>query len=179
MDLQRQHEMCQSHPYVPNFDPKEGRVDEWWVKVWDMMEKERGERPRILIKLVKMCCVLSHSQAWVERGFNISKMFATDRESLSLHSMKVLKTIHYEIKRQGGAEKVVITPTMLVQAKMTGREAREAIEKEQKRKEKKLATEALEMEAAKKRKADSHASKNWDSTKGDMELRAQEHSEIY
>ena len=94
MDLQRQLEIYQSLRDVPNFDPKEDRVDEWWVKVWDMMEKERGERPRVLIKLVKMCCVLSHSQAWVERGFNISKMFATDRESLSLHSMKALKTIH-------------------------------------------------------------------------------------
>ena len=95
---------------------------------------------------------------------------ATDRESLSLHSMEALKTIHCEIKRQGGAEKVIITPTMLVQAKMAGRDAREAMEKEQKSKEKKLATEALEMEAAKKRKADSDAKKNWESTKKDLEL---------
>ena len=59
---------------------------------------------------------------------------------------------------------------MLVQAKMAGREAREAMEKEQKSKEKKLATEALEMEAAKKRKADSDAKKNWDSAMKDLEF---------
>ena len=54
MDLQRQLEIYQSLRDVPNFDPKEDRVDEWWVKVWDMMEKERGERSRVLIKLFKM-----------------------------------------------------------------------------------------------------------------------------
>ena len=120
-DLQRQVEIYQSLRQLPNFDDKTDRLDLWWVKVWEIFEKERGERPRALIKLVKMCCVLAHSQAWVERGFSISKRFATDRESLSLLSMKALKCIFSEIKRQGGAEKVVITPTMLNQVKMAGR----------------------------------------------------------
>ena len=130
MDLQRQLEIYQSLRKLPVFDQKSNRVDEWWVKVWEMMEQERGDRPSVLVKLVKMCCVLSHSQAWVERGFNISKRFATDRECLNLHSMKALKTVHSEIKREGGAEKVVITPTMLIQVKMAGRDAKVAAEKE-------------------------------------------------
>ena len=42
--------------------------------------------PKELRKLVNVSLVLAYSQDWVERGFNISKMFATDRESLSLQS---------------------------------------------------------------------------------------------
>ena len=111
MDLQRQVEVYQSLHEVPSFNQKTDRVDEHWVKVWNLMEEVRGEKPNVLITLMKRCCVLSHSQAWVERGFNISKMFATNRESLSVLSMKALKTVFGGIKRQGGAEKVVITPT--------------------------------------------------------------------
>ena len=40
--------------------------------------------PKELRKLVNVSLVLAHSQGWVEGGFNISKMFATDRESISL-----------------------------------------------------------------------------------------------
>ena len=42
--------------------------------------------PKELRKLVNVSLVLAHSQGWVEGGFNISKMFATDRELLSLQS---------------------------------------------------------------------------------------------
>ena len=169
MDLQRQLEMYQSMRKMPVFDHKNDRLDEWWVQVWEMMEQERGDRPSTLVKLVKMCCVLSHSQAWVERGFSISKVFATDRESLNLHTMKALKTIHSEIKREGGAEKVVITPTMLMQVKMAGRDAKVAAEKEKRIIEDKAATEASQKEAAKKRKAEEDSKKDWQATKKDLE----------
>ena len=169
MDLQRQLEIYQSLRKLPDFDQKSDRVDEWWVKVWEMMEQERGDRPSVLVKLVKMCCVLSHSQAWVERGFNISKRFATDRECLNLHSMKALKTVHSEIKREGGAEKVVITPTMLIQVSMAGRDAKVAAEKEKRIIEEKAATEASQKEAAKKRKAEEDSKKDWEATKKDLE----------
>ena len=168
-DLQRQVEIYQSLRQLPDFDDKTDRLDLWWVKVWEIFEKERGERPRALIKLVKMCCVLAHSQAWVERGFSISKMFATDRESLSLLSMKALKCIFSEIKRQGGAEKVVITPTMLNQVKMAGRNAREALEIEQKKKEAEAARDTAEVEASRKRKAEEEIKKDWEIKKKDLE----------
>ena len=38
MDLQRQLEIYQSLRKLPVFDQKSDRVDEWWVKVWEMME---------------------------------------------------------------------------------------------------------------------------------------------
>jgi PleD family two-component response regulator len=106
----------------------------------------------------------------VERGFNISKMFATDRESLSVYSMKALKMVFCEIKRQGGAEKVSITPTMLVQVKMAGKDARDAMEKEQNKKKQESATKASEREAARKRKAEEETKKKWEEEKKDLEL---------
>ena len=39
-------------------------------------------------------------------------MFAEDRESLSVGSMKALKMVFGEIKSQGGAEKVMISTWM-------------------------------------------------------------------
>ena len=169
MDLQRQVEVYQSLHEVPPFNQKTDRVDEHWVKVWNLMEEVRGEKPNVLITLVKMCCVLSHSQAWVERGFNISKMFATNRESLSVLSMKALKTVFGEIKRQGGAEKVVITPLMLHQVKKSGMDYREACELERAKKEAEAASKALETEAAKKRKAVDDKKKEWDEKKKELE----------
>jgi hypothetical protein len=169
MDLQRQGEMYQALLKVPPYNPNTDRVDEWWVKVWEMMEIRRGEPPKALMKLVKMCCILAHSQAWVERGFNISKMFASDRESLNVHSMKALKTVHGEIKRQGGAEKVIINPTILHQVKMAARDARAAMEMDRKKKEDENATEALEKEIAKKRKAEEKSKKEWGDKKEELE----------
>ena len=169
MDLQRQGEMYQALQEVPPYNPNTDRVDEWWVKVWKMMEVQKGEQPKALMKLVKMCCILAHSQAWVERGFNISKMFVSDRESLNVHSMKALKTVHGEIKRQGGAEKVTITPTILNQVKMAGRDARAAWEKDRKKKEEENATEAVEKEMARKRKAEEDSKKEWGDKKKELE----------
>ena len=61
---------------VPDYEERNDRVDTWWVKVFALIEKERASPPMELMKLVKMMLVLAHSQGWVERGFNISKMFA-------------------------------------------------------------------------------------------------------
>ena len=169
MDLQRQGEMYQALREVPPYNPNTDRVDEWWVKVWKMMEIQRGEPPKALMKLVKMCCILAHSQAWVERGFNISKTFASDRESFNVHSMKALKTVHGEIKRQGGAEKVIITPNILHQVKMAARDARAALEMDRMKKEEENATEAVEKEISKKRKAEEKLKKKWGDKKKELE----------
>ena len=95
----------------------------------------------------------------------------TDRESLYLHTMKALRTIHSEIKREGGAEKVFITPTMLMQVKMAWRYAKVAAEKEKRRNDEKAATEASEREAAKKRKAKMGSKKDWEAIKKDLEAK--------
>ena len=133
------------------------------------MESEGGSLPRELGKLVKMCCVLAHSQGWVERGFNISKMFAEDRESLSVHTMKALKLVFGEVKRQGGADKVIITSQMLNCVKMSGREAKQAEAKAREKRERAAADEALEREAARKKKIAEDSKKDWESKKKELE----------
>ena len=64
-------------------------------------------------------------------------MFAEDRESLSVGSMKALKMVFGEIKRQGGPDKVMISTSMVTSVKMSGRVAREAASKERREKKRK------------------------------------------
>ena len=169
LNLQIQMSMYQSLVDVPDYEEKDDRIDHWWMKVFKLIENARGEPPKEAMKLVKMVLVLPNSQGWVERGFNVSKMFAEDRESLSVESMKALKVVFGEIKRQGGADKVVITTPMLNSVKMSGREAREAAARERVRKEQEAATQALEREAERKRKAVEDAKRNWDARKKELE----------
>ena len=87
---------------LPSYNVKDDRVDDWWVKVWKILESKTGTRPTTLIKLVKMSLVLAHSQGWVERGFSLYKWFADDRRnSLSVRTIKGLKLVHGEVKRRG------------------------------------------------------------------------------
>ena len=120
VNIQTQLAVYQSIRSVPEYEERNDRVDTWWVKVFALIEKERASPPMELMKLVKMTLVLAHSQGWVERGFNISKMFANDRESLSVQSIKALKMVFGEIRRQGGADKVYISNQMLNSVKMSG-----------------------------------------------------------
>jgi hypothetical protein len=135
---------------VPDFCDKNDRLDRWWVEVLGQLERVRGEPAEELEKLVKMCFVLAHSQGWVERGFNTSKRFASDRESLSIDSMKSLKLVFTEIKRQGGADKVLITGQLLNTVKMAASDERKATSAEKDRKEKEAASEAAEKEIGRK-----------------------------
>ena len=116
-----------------------------------------------------MCFVLAHSQGWVERGFNTSKRFASDRESLSIDSMKSLKLVFTEIKRQGGADKVLITGQLLNTVKMAASDERKATSAEKDRKEKEAASEAAEKEIGRKKKEADDSKKEWESNKKDLE----------
>ena len=169
MNLQIQLAIYQSLSNTPNYKECDDRVDHWWVKIFKMVEDERGSVPKELMKIVKMCLVLAHSQGWVERGFNISKMFAADRESLSLQSMKALKMVFADIKRQGGAHKVFISKQMLHSVKMAGCEAKEAAIKKKAREERAAATEALERAEGRKRRDAEEKKKAWESRKNDLE----------
>ena len=64
---------------------------------------------------------------------------------------------------------MVITPTMLNQVKMAGRNAREALEIEQKKKEAEAARDTAEVEASRKRKAEEEIKKDWEIKKKDLE----------
>ena len=169
VNIQTQLAVYQSISSVPDYEEKYDRVDSWWVKVFALIEKERASPPLELMKLVKMTLVLAHSQGWVERGFNISKMFANDRESLSVQSIKALKMVFGEIRRQGGADKVYISNQMLNSVKMSGRDAKEAASKEKERKEREAATEVIEKELERKRKKEADAKKDWEARKDQLE----------
>ena len=169
VNIQTQLAVYQSLRTVPGYEESSDRVDTWWVQVFALIEKERASPPNELKKLVKMTLVLAHSQGWVERGFNISKMFANDRESLSIQSMKALKMVFGEIRRQGGADKVYISKQMLNSVKMSGRDAKEAARKERERIEHEAATEAIEQDIERKRKREAEAKKDWEARKEELE----------
>jgi hypothetical protein len=155
--------------HVPNYSESVNRVDQWWSEVFKVMERETGNEPRSLKKLVKMALVLAHSQGWIERGFSMSKRFAQDRNSLSVRSMKGLKLVHEEIKKAGGAEKVAISNQMLQAVKMAGREARQAEAEERMRKEREDTNDATIREAERKRKVEEESKKAWDVARKDIE----------
>ena len=154
---------------VPCFNEREDRLDTHWVAVWELMKKEDSRQVKVLPKLVKMCLTLPHSQAWVERGFSLSKRIAENRESLSIETMKSLKTVTGEIKRQGGAENVLITSPMMNSVKMAGMQARKKRSEEKEAGEKRAATEAEEAQIAKKRKIEEETKKNWTDKKKELE----------
>ena len=80
--------------WVPDFDIDS--VDHFWREVFKVVEDQIGSKPLELMKLVKICCRLSHGQAGSERGFADAKRVVADRFALNDASVKGLKT------RQGG-----------------------------------------------------------------------------
>ena len=91
------------------------------------------------------------------------------RNSLSVRTIKGLKLVHGEVKRCGGAHKMMISTQMLNAVKMAGSDARKAEAKEREEKEKRDCSEAAEREAEKKRKAEEDSKKDWVTKKNELE----------
>ena len=64
MSIKVQLQMYQSfgETEVPKYDDKVHRIDHWWGKIFNLLEMERKEPPKELIKLVKMSLVLAHKK---------------------------------------------------------------------------------------------------------------------
>ena len=52
---------------VPEFDSMEDRVDQWWTKIFKVLEEQMSEPPMELIRLVKFLLILPHGQATVTK----------------------------------------------------------------------------------------------------------------
>ena len=92
------------------FIPNKDRVDEFLSKA--MCEDGYHK----LLEVVKICLVLSHGQATVERGFSINKEVET--ENLKEQSITAQRLICDYVKSVGGVLKVKITKELLQSASL-------------------------------------------------------------
>lgn len=58
---------------IPSFDKTNDRVDHHWVKIWKLCEETNDEKPVELIKLVKLVCIQTHGNAFMERSLGLTK----------------------------------------------------------------------------------------------------------
>ena len=86
---------------IPSYDRTKDRVDHHWVKVWKILEETNQEKPEELIKLVKLVCIQTHGNAFLERSLGLTKRLVTGRNSLADVSVKALKTVTDVVKRYG------------------------------------------------------------------------------
>ena len=137
------------------------RVDHWWVKVFGLMDKLNGEKPRELELLVKLCCTLAHSNAFLERGMGLTKRVVDGRSSLSDTSVKANKVVKQMILQYGGVLKVPITSEMLQYVRLASqRYTRELNELKEAAKRKAKDDEEI-AEANQKRKLEDESKKVW------------------
>ena len=99
---------------VPRYHPSE-HVDDWWVKTLNLMGEKSGDYPNVLKRLVFSALLLSHGQAFVERGFNTTKwILKGNRGSLSMESFIAQKRMKDIFKKYGGAGLVPLANSLLV-----------------------------------------------------------------
>ena len=149
---------------VPSYS-KTGRVDHWWVKIFNIMTNINKERPKELEHLVKMCCTLAHGNAFLERGMGLTKRVVVGRSSLSHTSVKAQKVVKQAIVQCGGVDKVPITSEMLVFVKGASREYSNELQKEKDTAAMEAKDAEKEAEAAKKRKLEAQSIKTWQEKK--------------
>lgn len=87
---------------VPEFDPKNDRVDHWWVEVLKVLEDQLSEPPKELARLIKFLLILPHGQASVESGFSTTKAIVDNRASLADKSVKGQKLVSSVVRALGG-----------------------------------------------------------------------------
>ena len=99
---------------VPRYHPSE-HVDDWWVKTLNLMGEKSGDYPNVLKRLVFSALLLSHGQAFVERGFNTTKwILKGNRGSLSMESFTAQKRMKDVCEKYGGAGLVPLAHSLLV-----------------------------------------------------------------
>ena len=127
------------------------------------------EEPVEMIRLIKICCSLSHGNAAVERGFSITKRLVADRGSLTEESVKGQKTVKESLKNHGGAHNVPLEPALInsVKCAAMNRKKKEQEEKKRKEDEKREAEEADE--AAQRREDEADKKLKWEEKKEKIE----------
>ncbi len=144
------------------FNDGEDRVDDWWCHTFGVIEKQIGEEPLALRKLVKMCLSLPHGNAFLERGFSTSKSVASGRERLNLKNFKSQKIVYDTIKKHGGTQNVPINFKLINAVKRSHVEMIKAKDQEAKEKEMNERREKDEEESRKKKQKIDDERKSWD-----------------
>ena len=133
------------------------------------MEDKIGEKPEELMKLIKICCSLSHGQAGVERGFSETKRIVADRPSLNDDGVKGLKTVREAVRNCGGAENVNVNFSMLnFVKKASAVKLSEELELKRKREEEEKAAEEA-AEVSKRQKLIDESKEKWETKKKRIE----------
>ena len=154
---------------VPEFDSMEDRVDQWWTKIFKVLEEQMSEPPMELIRLVKFLLILPHGQATVEGGFSTTKAILDNRASLGDKSVKGQKLVISAVRACGGADKVPVTKEVLAAVKASASKYKADMEKEQEEKRKAEENAKGEAEAKKIREEKEEKKRSWESKKKKVE----------
>ena len=147
---------------LPVYEEKSDQLDLFWLDICSRVETVIGEKPEDLMKFVKICCALPHSNSFLERGFSDLKRIITGRESLSLESTNAHKTLLDFIRLVGGAQNVMVTAEMMAAVK----EAHMRMEQE---KRKKLREEEVERAQSKREEQERERKRKFDEEKKSWE----------
>ena len=162
---------------LPKYNRFTDRVDTYWVEVLGMIESEVGRRPEELEKLVQLCLLQAHGNAFLERGFSATKRIVDGKNSISDESVKAQKIIKENINEVGSAHKVPITLSMLSSYKASYRMMKEE-QKKKKEKAKHEKEKSLQAEAVRKRRLEEEENKHWEQKLKDVENNIKECKEV-
>merc|ERR1711874_537704 len=143
-----------------------------------MGKTETNEDPDSFKKLIKITLSLAHGNAFLERGFNITKQITAGRESLSLTTLKGLKTCKGHVDTTGGTENVTITSKTLNAVKTSYMEYRKDKEREKAEKRKKEEEERDEAVERQKRRKKEDEEKSWKKKVNEIEEEIKTKKEI-
>ena len=97
------------------------------------MGEKIGKYPNVLKRLVFSALLLSHGQAFVERGFNTSKwILKGNRGSMTMESFTAQKRMKDICEKYSGAQFVPIAHGLLVQMRLAKTNYQKGLDKEKK-----------------------------------------------
>ena len=120
---------------LTSFDRKTERLDHFWRNIW--MGNNSSE---VLISFLKKVFLISHGNAFVERGFSINKEFIVENQKPK--SLVALRRVYDAIQMARGVENVEITKQMMLKFRNARNQYSDALKK-QKEEEKEKGKENL------------------------------------
>lgn len=146
------HHLMSTSDAFRKFSPQSERLDEFYHELLSNKDEFRH-----LWEVVKLCLLLSHGQASVERGFSINKEMMV--ENLKEHSLIAQRLIHDHVHFVGGLQNIGYTKELLLSASASRQkyqmylddERRQKQDQQKQQKRKTLMDEISEMKVKKKR----------------------------
>lgn len=115
---------------MKNFDRKKERLDHFWRKIWI-----DNDSSKLLINFLKKVLLISHGNAFVERGFSVNKEVVVENQKPK--SLVAQRRIYDGIQIVGGVENVEITKNMILKFRSARKEYAEHLEQQKKENEEK------------------------------------------